>query len=158
MNAPRRVFLQQAAITAGTLAMVSAGCENTTKNLPSKNTEMAMSPNKQTVQKYMNAFNRSDHAEILSCLTEDVEWLCPGTFHLTGKEAFDKEIENPAFVGRPKIVVTRMLEENNVVCAEGTVQATKKEGATLNLVFCDLFAMRDAKIKQLTSYLMEVKA
>ena len=37
--------------------------------------EFAMTPNKQTVQKYMDAFNRTDHAEILSCLTEDVEWL-----------------------------------------------------------------------------------
>jgi hypothetical protein len=33
-----------------------------------------MSENKHTVQKYMNAFTQIDHAEILSCLTDYVEW------------------------------------------------------------------------------------
>ena len=117
-----------------------------------------MSRNKDTVQKYMDAFARSDHAAVLSCLTDDVEWLLPGAFHLTGKDAFDKEIENDAFVGRPTIAVTRMVEEHDVVVAEGTVQAARRDGGRLNAVFCDVFVMRDAKVRHLTSYLMEVKA
>ena len=48
-------------------------------------------------------------------------------FHLKGKEEFDKEIENPAFEGKPSIVVTRMIEENDIVIAEGTVRAKKKD-------------------------------
>ena len=48
-----------------------------------------MSGNKDTVLRYIEGFNRSDHAQILSCLTDDVEWLMPGTFHLHGKHAFD---------------------------------------------------------------------
>jgi ketosteroid isomerase-like protein len=59
----------------------------------------------------MDAFTRTDHAEVLSCLTDDVEWLIPGAFHITGKDAFDKEIENDAFVGSPAISVTRMTEK-----------------------------------------------
>jgi len=51
-----------------------------------------MSPNTLTVKRYPDAFARTEHAEILSCLTDDGEWLLPGMFHLTGKEAFDKEI------------------------------------------------------------------
>jgi ketosteroid isomerase-like protein len=39
-----------------------------------------MSPNKNTVEKYMEAFRRLDHAAVLSCLTDDVEWLIPGMF------------------------------------------------------------------------------
>lgn len=116
-----------------------------------------MSRNKETVQKYMEAFTRSDHPEILSCLTDDVEWLIPGAFHLTGKEAFDKEIENDAFVGRPTITVTRMIEENDVVVAEGSVQSARRDGGRLNAVFCDVFVMRDSKVRHLTSYLMEIK-
>jgi ketosteroid isomerase-like protein len=106
----------------------------------------------------MEAFTRSDHPEILSCLTDDVEWVLPGAFHLTGKEAFDKEIENDAFVGRPAITVTRMTEEDDIVVAEGSVRAAKREGGFLNVVFCDVFVMEDAKIRHLTSYLMEVVA
>ena len=113
--------------------------------------------NKKAVEKYMDGFNKSDHKQILSCLTDDVEWILPGVFHLKGKDEFDKEIENPAFVGRPTIVVTRMIEENNIVIAEGTVRANKRDSGILNLIFCDVFEMKISKIKKLISYLMEVK-
>jgi len=112
--------------------------------------------NKQTVQRYLDGFNKSDHAQILSCLTDDVEWDLPGAFHLVGKAAFDKEIENDAFVGRPIITTIRMVEENDVVVAEGQVQANRRDGGVLNAVFCDVFVMTNAKIRRLTTYLMEV--
>jgi ketosteroid isomerase-like protein len=116
-----------------------------------------MSENKRTVQKYMDGFNKSDHAQILSCLTDDVEWLMPGTFHLHGKEAFDGEIENDAFVGSPTVAVTRMTEENDVVIAEGTVRSARRDGGVLNAVFCDVFEMRHSRIRRLITYLTEVK-
>lgn len=116
-----------------------------------------MTENKKTVVRYMDGFNTSNHEQILSCLTEDIEWEMPGEFHLVGKEAFDKEIENDAFIGRPTISITRMVEENNVVIAEGAVRVKKKDGGVLNAVFCNVFTMKGAKIKQLTSYLVEVK-
>jgi ketosteroid isomerase-like protein len=106
----------------------------------------------------MDAFARTDHAEILSCLTDDVEWVIPGAFHLVGKEAFDNEIENDAFVGSPTINVIRMTEEQDVVVAEGAVRCARKDGGLLDAVFCDVFVMQDAKIRHLTSYLMEVRA
>jgi hypothetical protein len=56
-------------------------------------------------------------------LTGDVDWEIPGGFHVRGKEAFDKEIENEAFVGRPNITVTRLTEESDIVVAEGSVRA-----------------------------------
>jgi uncharacterized protein len=116
-----------------------------------------MTNNKKIVEKYMDGFNKSDHKMILSCLTDDVEWILPGVFHIRGKDGFDKEIENPAFKSKPIIVTTRIVEENNIVIAEGTVQAKKKDSDLINLVFCDVFEMRDNLIRRLTSYLMEVK-
>ena len=116
-----------------------------------------MTENKRTVEKYMDGFRKSDHEQILSCLTDDVEWEIPGAFHLAGKEAFDKEIENEAFVGRPTIALTRITEENDVVIAEGSVRCQKKGGDFLKAVFCDAFTMQDGKIKQLITYLTEIK-
>ena len=116
-----------------------------------------MTENKRTVSRYLDGFRTSDHALILSCLTEDVEWEIPGAFHAIGKEAFDKEIENAEFVGRPTITLTRMTEENDIVVAEGAVRTQRRAGDFLNLVFCDVFVMERGKIKRLTSYLMEVK-
>ena len=111
-----------------------------------------MSPNKKTVEKYIDGFNNSDHAQILACLTDDIEWLMPGGFHLTGKDAFDKEIENDAFTGSPTVTITRMTEEHHVVIAEGTVRVAWKTGGFLNAVFCDAFEMENTKIKRLTTY------
>lgn len=125
--------------------------------LTTMNKDKRMSVNKQIVQKYMDAFTKLDHEEVLSCLTDDVEWIIPGMFHVTGKAAFDKEIENDAFVGKPAITVTRMFEENGVVIAEGKVRCAKKDGGILDVVFCDVFEMKDAKIQRLISYLMEIK-
>jgi ketosteroid isomerase-like protein len=116
-----------------------------------------MSENKKIVERYTDGFNKLDHKQILSCLTDDIEWILPGVFHLKGKDAFDKEIENPAFEGKPLIGITRMIEENNIVIAEGTVRAKKKDAEYINLVFCDVFEMKDNLINRLTSYLMEVK-
>lgn len=114
-----------------------------------------MTPNKRTVEKYLEGFRRGDHAEILSCLTDDVEWSVPGAFSARGKEAFDAEIENEGFVGGPAITLARLTEENDVVVAEGSVRTQRKDGAFLSLAFCDVFEMRDAKIRRLTSYLAE---
>lgn len=116
-----------------------------------------MTPNKATVERYMDGFNLSDHDLILSCLTDDVVWDMPGAFRLEGRQAFDREIENDAFVGRPKIWISRVMEEDDVVVAEGTVEAMRREGGLMKAVFCDVFEMRDARIRRLTSYLMEIE-
>jgi ketosteroid isomerase-like protein len=117
-----------------------------------------MSLNKETVEKYIDGFNKSDHAQILSCLTDDIEWLMPGAFHLRGKDAFDKEIENDAFTGSPTVKITRMVEENDVVIAEGTVRVAWKDGGFLDAVFCDAFEMANGKIRRLVSYQVNLKA
>jgi len=116
-----------------------------------------MSENKRTVGRYMDAFGRTDHQAILACLTDDVEWIIPGAFHARGKEAFDQEIENDAFIGHPAITVTRLTEEDDVVVAEGAVRTQRKDGAILHLAFCDIFEMQNGRIRRLTSYLMETK-
>lgn len=112
--------------------------------------------NKKTIEKYIDGFCKLDHEQILSCLTDDVVWEMPGIFHHEGKEAFDKEIENPAFTGRPIVTMERMTEEVNVVVLEGQVQGKKVDGSTFTAKFCDVFEMEDAKIKRLIGYIAVV--
>jgi ketosteroid isomerase-like protein len=115
-----------------------------------------MTDNKKTIEKYMEGFRRSDHRMILECVTDDVVWIMPGVYEHHGRNAFDKEIENENFEGSPTIQVTRLTEENDVVIAEGAVQAKMKNGNTLDAVFCDVFEMKGGKIRRLTSYLMSL--
>jgi ketosteroid isomerase-like protein len=83
-----------------------------------------------------------------------VEWVLPGVFHIQGKHDFAGHIVDEGFEGRPEITVSRLLEEGDVVVAEGTVRAPKEDGTVLNLIFCDVFDMRDGKIRRLVSYLV----
>ncbi len=116
-----------------------------------------MSENKRTIKRYIDGFNKSDHAQILSCLTRDVVWDMPGFFRHVGKEAFDKEIENDAFEGRPVITVTRMTEENDTVIAEGTVLTKMKGGPLVPMIFCDVFEMSGGKISKLIGFIAQKK-
>ena len=116
-----------------------------------------MTENKKTVEKYMDGFRKSDHEQILSCLTDDVEWELPGAYRHIGKAAFDGEIENEAFAGSPDITITRVIEENDVVVAEGMVRAARRAGGFMNGVFCDVFLMQNARIRKLISYFIEIR-
>ena len=114
----------------------------------------AVSQNKQTVRTFLDAFTKSDYAAILSCLTDDIEWFIPGAVRVTGKPAFDKQLERGI---ETAVKLSRMTEEHNVVVAEGSIRCARKEGGFRDTLFCDVFVMQDTKIKHLTAYLMETK-
>ncbi len=113
--------------------------------------------NKRTVQTYMDGFRKNNRPQILSCLTDDVEWYIPGAFQTQGKEAFAGHIVDEGSIPPPEITVTRMIESDDVVVAEGSVKANRTDGTILRLAFCDVFEMHRVKIRKLTSYLMETK-
>ena len=113
-----------------------------------------MSEQKKIVEKYMDGFRATDQERILSCLTDDVIWEMPGFYLHRGKLAFGKEIKHPNADGHPDITVTRLVEEGNIVVAEGAVKAKLKDGGLIDAVFCDVFHFSDGRISKLTSYLM----
>ena len=113
-----------------------------------------MTPNEQTVQEFLDGFRQSDHARILACITDDVEWTLPGLFHARGKKEFEQHIVDAGFRPNPTIDTTRLLELNNVVVAEGHVRTQQTNGTVVNMAFCDVYELKDARIVRLTSYLM----
>ncbi|WP_137874776.1 nuclear transport factor 2 family protein [Rhodococcus sp. Q] len=112
----------------------------------------SLSPNKRAVAAYVEGFRTGDHDAILSLLTEDVVWEMPGDFSITGKAAFDKEIENDTFTGKPTLTVIRMVEENDVVVLLGTVEARFTDGGELHGIFSDYFHLREGLIRRIESY------
>jgi ketosteroid isomerase-like protein len=112
------------------------------------------SPNQITVEKYMDGFRKTDRDQILSCLTEDVEWFIPGAFLAKGKAEFATHIVDEGFSGQPTITVDRYVEADNVVVAEGSVLAPRMDGTVLQLAMCDVFDMKDGLIRRLASYIM----
>jgi ketosteroid isomerase-like protein len=111
---------------------------------------------KRVVETYFDGFRRSDHRQILACLTDDVAWDLPGYRHLTGKQAFAREIANPDFVGSPTLTLDRLVEEADTVVAIGSGAATRSTGELLRFVYCDVFTFRGDLIGRVESYLVPV--
>lgn len=108
-----------------------------------------MSENIDTVHRYLDGFRKNDHAQILSCLTDDIEWTVFGAFHLRGKEAYDKAIDGaPDFIDPPELNVVRMVEQDDVVMAELTGTAKRAAGGEMRMSMAEVFVMRDGKIAE----------
>jgi ketosteroid isomerase-like protein len=117
-----------------------------------------MSNRKRVVEEYFEGFRHGDHARILRLLTDDVAWDLPGFKHLVGKAAFDGEIENDAFVGRPTLTVDRVIEEGESVVALGEGAASMTDGPVHHFAFADVFTFRGELICRVESYLVPLSA
>src|ERR671922_1236493 len=108
-----------------------------------------MSRNIEIVNTYLDGFRKNDHEQILSCLTDDIEWTVFGAFHLTGKEAYDKAIDGaPEFIDPPELEVVRMVEQDNVVMAELTGTARRAAGGGMRMSLAGGFVIRGGKIAE----------
>ncbi|MFC7376248.1 nuclear transport factor 2 family protein [Brachybacterium sp. GCM10030267] len=107
---------------------------------------METSPNKQTVERYLDGFRRTDHDQILACLTDDIRWTVFGAFVLEGKAAYDAAIEGPGFAGDPELEVVRMVEEHETIMAELRGRVPQPDGSMKRLAMAEVFVMREGLI------------
>ena len=109
-----------------------------------------MSRNKEIVK----ALDSSDKARLASLLADEVEWVewvdgVPATGAIQrGKQAFLSNYGDDVLQGK----VTRMVEEGNVVVAEGDVRVTKKDGKKFTVHYCDIYELENGRVKRKSSY------
>jgi ketosteroid isomerase-like protein len=115
-----------------------------------------MSANTVTVERYLDGFRRHDHAQILGCLTDDIEWTVFGGFRLTGKDAYDAAIEGPGFTGPPRLEVVRMVEQDDVVMAELTGSVMRDSGELVRMSMAEVFVMRGGLIAERRARVIEL--
>jgi hypothetical protein len=111
-----------------------------------------VSNRKRIVERYIDGFRRSDHAQILSCLTDDVVWVLHGHTTLHGKDAFDAEIESEGFEGNPAITIHRLIEEDDSVVATGGGSVAEEGGRSRKFVFCEVFSFTGNAVSRLDTY------
>ena len=117
-----------------------------------------MSQNTDTVNTYLDGFRKNDHAQILSCLTDDIQWTVYGAFQLSGKAAYDKAIDGaPHFIDPPTLDVVRMVEQGDVVMAELTGVARRAEGGEMRMSMAEVFVMRGGKIAERRAWVIVLK-
>jgi ketosteroid isomerase-like protein len=119
---------------------------------------MSLSKNIETVNRYLDGFRKNDHEQILSCLTDDIEWTVLGAFHLKGKDAYDKAIDGaPDFIDPPELNVVRMVEQDDVVMAELTGTAKRAAGGEMRMSMAEVFVMRDGKISERRAWVVVLR-
>lgn len=116
-----------------------------------------MSANIDTIHRYLDGFRTNDHAQILSCLTEDIDWTVFGLHRVHGKDAYDANIEGPGFIEPPHLEVIRFVEQDDVVMAElsGTVKTAS--GSVIRMSMAELFVMRDGLITERRAWVIPLQ-
>ncbi len=98
-----------------------------------------------------------DRSALKSCLAEGAErteWAdgSPESGVPTrGLSAIIQNMDRPADV-TVRFETTRMMEENDMVVAEGFAHVAKKDGDPMTLKFCDIFVFEGGKVKRLDSF------
>jgi len=116
------------------------------------------SRNVETVNTYLDGFRKNDHQQILSCLTDDIEWTVFGAFHLIGKGAYDKAIDGaPEFIDPPELELVRIVEQGDVVMAELSGTVTRAAGGEMRMSMAEVFVMQNGKIAERRAWVIELK-
>lgn len=107
---------------------------------------------KRIVEEYIDGFRRSDHTQILSCLTDGVVWALHGYKTLEGKDAFDAEIENEGFEGSPLLRIDRLIEDGDTVVCTGGGSTVETGRGRREFVFCEVFTFTGDAVSRLDTY------
>lgn len=111
-----------------------------------------MATHKNVIERYLDGFRRGDHAQVLSCLAEDVVWVLHGHQAVRGKAAFAAEIATDLFDGTPTLEIFRMVEEGDAVAVFGGGSVTRKGGEIADFAFSELFVFEGDRIRRLETY------
>ena len=102
-----------------------------------------LSLNSDTVQVCLDFFRKNDHEQILSCLTDDIQWPVYSGLRLTGKDAYDKAINGaPEFIDPPQLEVVRMIEQGDTIMAELTGTARRAARGEIRMSMAEVFVLR----------------
>jgi ketosteroid isomerase-like protein len=100
---------------------------------------------KQTVERYLDGFTRLDRAQILSCLTDDIEGTVFGAYRVAGKKRTTSTSPSPA-CSPQTLRIVRLVEEDDVVMAELSGAVRRDDGEVLRMAMGEVFVMRDGLI------------
>lgn len=93
----------------------------------------------------------------LAHCTEDIRWTTVGESTLQGKQAV-REWMKHAYATPPQFNVERMVAEDDVVIALGTIEGEGKDGKRTTFAYSDVWHLRDGKLASLDAFVIEQKA
>ncbi|MBA2498669.1 MAG: nuclear transport factor 2 family protein [Chitinophagaceae bacterium] len=112
--------------------------------------------NKKLIEDFDKAFAAVDLEFILSSMTDDVKWNMMGSKVMTGKADVKRMMDDVASTP-PEIIPTNMVAEGDRVITEGVIKSVRKNGTPFKAYYSDSYLIVNGKIKEMNSYVIEIK-
>ena len=111
--------------------------------------------NKKLIKKINEAFSKGDTEFVLDNLADNIRWNIVGLPTISGKGDFLKTMEMFELENFPDITVKNIIGEGDYVVVESTGTAVTKTGQPYNPAYCDVYLLKDGKIQELTTYVVD---
>ena len=111
--------------------------------------------NKAIIEKINEAFAGGNIDFFSAYITEETQWNVIGISTLIGKKKImgalqSKELESP-----PVVTVRNVVAEGDSVIVQSTGNAVRKTGESYQASYCDVYRLKNGKIKEFTTYVIE---
>jgi len=114
-------------------------------------------PKKALLRDFNIAFAEGDVARIASFVSDDITWNRVGDTRIEGREAFENDLRQMQGVRAKEVEITGILTHGNAGAAHGILRFEDGQ----SFAFCDVYRFashaKDAKIREITSYVIEVQ-
>lgn len=113
-------------------------------------------PRKEFIRDFNIAFAENKKDKILEFMADDIEWVMVGDKIMNGKEEVAKSLELMGDEIAEELILDTIITHGDTAACDGIIKYSKKA-----IAFCDVYKFtghdKNAKIRQLTSYGIELK-
>jgi ketosteroid isomerase-like protein len=113
--------------------------------------------NREIIMEIVDAFDNNDVERILNCVTDDIEWEMLGENTISGKETLRKFFGEHADMKMVSSTEDHIIINGDSGCVSGSVQCSNGKGQDFNMYYCDIYKLKDDKIKKITTYSINKK-
>lgn len=110
--------------------------------------------NKSVLLQANAAIAAGDNEGFLSHCTDDIRWTMVGEGTLEGKGAVRQWMKS-AYATPPRFKVDRLVAEDDMVVALGTIMADGVDGQSTELAYSDVWRFRDRRMVELNAFVIQ---
>lgn len=111
--------------------------------------------NKRIVKRSIEVFRSQNYKIYSSYLSENIKWNIVGLPVLTGKDEFIKALRSLHLENFTISNIKNIIGEGEFVVVESNGLTSKHIDNTSVSAFCDIYKLKDGKIYELTSYIVD---
>lgn len=113
------------------------------------------------LQEFNEAFIRGNKEIVLNSVTDDIKWNMVGEDEIRGKDEFEKAFQEMPREGKIELTIKTIITHGITAAVEGTIHTTNELEEKKVYAFCETYQFnkfKDGRIKEITTYIIEVKS